>query len=225
METKFRGYAKAKLIDHTNNTSLKIDAWASLDLAAQYSWSSDSPWLVRDSTLTIGIENVTDEAPPFAAGAFADGYDASLYSAEGRRFMISLSRLFDQTALCHLLFQEFPGDLTIGCQNCAEDLARQFAVGVETYVFIAHAPKEDGRMIDVDLDIRLPEFLQRHPKHHADRNLVRDLISAIAHILVEIREGFELWALGIAPEAKAADAAEPEAQLGVILDGSLDPSL
>ncbi|MDQ8206081.1 TonB-dependent receptor [Coraliomargarita sp. SDUM461003] len=78
----------------SNNTSRKIDAWTSLDLAAQYAWSSDSSWMLKDSALTIGIENVTDEAPPFAAGAFADGYDASLYSVEGRRFMISLNRLF-----------------------------------------------------------------------------------------------------------------------------------
>lgn len=78
----------------TDNTSRKIDAWTSLDLAAQYVWNSEALWLTRDSTLNIGIENITDQAPPFAAGAFADGYDASLYSLEGRRFMISLSRRF-----------------------------------------------------------------------------------------------------------------------------------
>lgn len=76
------------------NTRRKIDAWTSLDLAAQYAWDAEAHWLAQNSTLTVGIENVTDEAPPFAAGAFADGYDASLYSLEGRRLMISLSRRF-----------------------------------------------------------------------------------------------------------------------------------
>lgn len=76
------------------NTSREIESWTSLDLAAQYEWGNETTWLLRNSSFTIGIENLTDEAPPFAAGAFADGYDASLYSLEGRRFMVSLSRKF-----------------------------------------------------------------------------------------------------------------------------------
>lgn len=77
-----------------NNEARKISAWTSLDLMAQYQWpQANSSWL-SDTTLTFGIENVTDQAPPFAAGAFADGYDSSLYSAEGRRISLSLSREF-----------------------------------------------------------------------------------------------------------------------------------
>lgn len=78
----------------TNNTDRKIDAWTSLDLAAQYAWDSEAHWLFQNTTLTVNVENVTDEDPPFAAGAFADGYDASLYSLEGRRLMVSLNRRF-----------------------------------------------------------------------------------------------------------------------------------
>jgi outer membrane receptor protein involved in Fe transport len=71
-----------------------IEAWTSLDLIAQYAWPTSSENLLADTVLTIGVENVTDEAPPFAAGAFADGYDSSLYSLEGRRISIRLSRDF-----------------------------------------------------------------------------------------------------------------------------------
>lgn len=72
----------------------EIKAWTSLDLMAQYQWpDSTSNWL-QNTTLTCGIENATNESPPFAAGAFADGYDSSLYSAEGRRISLSLSREF-----------------------------------------------------------------------------------------------------------------------------------
>ncbi|MEM6823026.1 MAG: TonB-dependent receptor, partial [Verrucomicrobiota bacterium] len=71
-----------------------IESWLSLDLVASYEWiDSDFP-LLDNSKITVGIENVTDEAPPFAAGAFADGYDSSLYSLEGRRISISMSRNF-----------------------------------------------------------------------------------------------------------------------------------
>jgi len=74
--------------------SRKIDSWASLDLVASYRWKPSAGAWLSGTTLTCGIDNVTDEAPPFAAGAFADGYDSSLYSLEGRRYRIALSREF-----------------------------------------------------------------------------------------------------------------------------------
>lgn len=77
-----------------NNVERKISAWTSLDLMAQYQWPQQGSTWLSDTTLTFGIENVTNQAPPFAAGAFADGYDSSLYSAEGRRISLSLSREF-----------------------------------------------------------------------------------------------------------------------------------
>lgn len=71
-----------------------VDSWTTLDLLASYTWpDSQNIWL-RNTTLTIGIDNVTDEPPPFAAGAFADGYDSSLYSLAGRMVRVSLSREF-----------------------------------------------------------------------------------------------------------------------------------
>ncbi|MGJ8653805.1 MAG: TonB-dependent receptor plug domain-containing protein [Opitutaceae bacterium] len=72
----------------------KVDSWTTLDLVASYHWSDTSSKWLNDTTLTFGIDNVTNEAPPFAAGAFADGYDSSLYSLAGRRLRIGLSKEF-----------------------------------------------------------------------------------------------------------------------------------
>ncbi|WP_158279917.1 TonB-dependent receptor domain-containing protein [Coraliomargarita sinensis] len=72
----------------------EIDSWTTLDLIAQYAWSTREIGWLSGTTLTLGIENVTDEAPPFAAGAFADGYDSSLYNLEGRRISLSLRKEF-----------------------------------------------------------------------------------------------------------------------------------
>ncbi|HKK17611.1 MAG TPA: TonB-dependent receptor, partial [Opitutales bacterium] len=78
----------------TDSKPRKVGAWTTLDLVVQYAWTSrENNWL-SGTTLTLGIENATDEPPPFAAGAFADGYDSSLYSLEGRRISLSVRREF-----------------------------------------------------------------------------------------------------------------------------------
>ena len=71
-----------------------VDAWTSLDLVASYRWPAHTNIWLSNTTLTVGVDNVSNEAPPFAAGAFADGYDSSLYSLEGRRYRVSISREF-----------------------------------------------------------------------------------------------------------------------------------
>ncbi|MGA1237157.1 MAG: hypothetical protein ACO34E_09860 [Limisphaerales bacterium] len=55
----------------------EVDAWVSLDLQASYN-------LPRDVRLTVGVQNVTDEAPPLVVGAFADNYDRDTHSLLGR---------------------------------------------------------------------------------------------------------------------------------------------
>ncbi|MFT4901252.1 MAG: iron complex outermembrane receptor protein [Lentimonas sp.] len=77
-----------------NNQPRKISDWTSLDLMLQYQWpENDSVWLSH-TTLTLGVENVIDTQPPFAAGSYADGYDSSLYSLAGRRISLSIGREF-----------------------------------------------------------------------------------------------------------------------------------
>ena len=78
----------------TDGSPRTIDSWTTLDLVASYRWPADAgPWL-SNTQLTLGIDNLSDAAPPFAAGAFADGYDSSLYDLAGRRFRIALTREF-----------------------------------------------------------------------------------------------------------------------------------
>ena len=74
--------------------SREINSWTTLDLAGSYAWDNNANALLRNTVLTLGIENAFDEEPPFAAGAFADGYDSSLYNIDGRRISISLRREF-----------------------------------------------------------------------------------------------------------------------------------
>ena len=74
--------------------SREVNSWSTLDLAGSYQWDSNASVWLRDTTLTLGIENVFDEEPPFAAAAFADGYDSSLYTIDGRRISLSLRREF-----------------------------------------------------------------------------------------------------------------------------------
>jgi iron complex outermembrane receptor protein len=74
--------------------SREIDSYTTLDLVASYRWPSTAGVWLSNTTLTVGVDNLSDEAPPFAASAFADGYDTSLYSLAGRRYRIALSRDF-----------------------------------------------------------------------------------------------------------------------------------
>ena len=76
------------------NTARTIDSWTSLDLLASYAWPDNANDWLRNTRLTLGIENATDEMPPFAAGAFDDSYDSSIYSLEGRRISLSVNREF-----------------------------------------------------------------------------------------------------------------------------------
>ncbi|MDQ8195428.1 TonB-dependent receptor [Coraliomargarita sp. SDUM461004] len=78
----------------TENQPREVKAWTTLDLVASYHWPQTSNDWLANTTLTFGVDNVGNTPPPFAAGAFADGYDSSLYNLEGRRYRISLSREF-----------------------------------------------------------------------------------------------------------------------------------
>lgn len=55
----------------------KISDIVTFDLQASYSFH-------RKTKLTVGVINVADTAPPFAAGAFADNYDRDTHDLRGR---------------------------------------------------------------------------------------------------------------------------------------------
>lgn len=74
--------------------SRTIDEWWSLDLSGSYTWGPDAGDWLANTVLRVAVENVTDEAPPFAAsvGFNPSPYDSSLYSIEGRRYTVSVTR-------------------------------------------------------------------------------------------------------------------------------------
>ncbi len=61
--------------------------------AAGYSPCGWRAWL-NNTTISLGIQNVLDEDPPFAAGSFENGYDESLATIKGRFWYAQLKKRF-----------------------------------------------------------------------------------------------------------------------------------
>ncbi|WPJ94487.1 TonB-dependent receptor [Coraliomargarita algicola] len=78
----------------TDSQPRKVKAWTTLDLVASYQWTGSAQTWLHNTKLVLGVDNVCNTPPPFAAGAFADGYDTSLYSLTGRSYRISIQREF-----------------------------------------------------------------------------------------------------------------------------------
>ena len=49
---------------------------------------------MNGTTVTLGMQNVTDENPPFVAGSFENGYDESLADVRGRFWYVQLVKKF-----------------------------------------------------------------------------------------------------------------------------------
>jgi outer membrane receptor protein involved in Fe transport len=60
---------------------------------AEYNPCGWRAWL-NNTTITLGMQNVFDEDPPFVAGAFENGYDESLASIKGRFWYVQLKKRF-----------------------------------------------------------------------------------------------------------------------------------
>ncbi len=78
----------------TDGGPREIDEWWSLDLFGSYAWGPDAGDWLSNTVLRVGVENVTDEEPPFIAGVGFNPIptDTALYSVAGRRYTVSLSR-------------------------------------------------------------------------------------------------------------------------------------
>jgi outer membrane receptor protein involved in Fe transport len=50
-------------------------------------------WL-NNTTIALGMQNVFDEAPPFVASSFANGYDESLATIKGRFWYVQVKKRF-----------------------------------------------------------------------------------------------------------------------------------
>ena len=51
-------------------------------------------WWLNNTTVTLGMQNVFDEDPPFVAGSFENGYDESLTTIKGRFWYVGLKKRF-----------------------------------------------------------------------------------------------------------------------------------
>ncbi|WP_269538969.1 TonB-dependent receptor domain-containing protein [Cerasicoccus fimbriatus] len=76
------------------NQPRRVSDYATLNLVATYEFKDSGSALLNGSTVAIGVDNVFNSSPPFAAGAFADGYDTSLYSIQNRFIYGSISKKF-----------------------------------------------------------------------------------------------------------------------------------
>ncbi len=51
-------------------------------------------WWLNNTTVSLGMQNVFDEDPPFVAGSFENGYDESLTTIKGRFWYMGLKKRF-----------------------------------------------------------------------------------------------------------------------------------
>ena len=51
-------------------------------------------WWLNNTTLTLGMQNVFDEDPPFVAGSFENSYDESLATIKGRFWYVGIKKRF-----------------------------------------------------------------------------------------------------------------------------------
>jgi outer membrane receptor protein involved in Fe transport len=60
---------------------------------AEYNPCGWRAWL-NGTSLTFGMQNITDEDPPFVAGNFENGYDESITTIKGRFYYVELKKRF-----------------------------------------------------------------------------------------------------------------------------------
>jgi iron complex outermembrane receptor protein len=60
---------------------------------AEYNPCGWRAWL-NNTTVTLGMNNVTDEEPPFVAGSFENGYDENTANVKGRFWYVALKKRF-----------------------------------------------------------------------------------------------------------------------------------
>jgi iron complex outermembrane receptor protein len=85
------GFAK----DGGNNVKMKDGKEKNVMPActAEYNPCGWHAWL-NNTTITLGMQNVFDEAPPFVAGSLENGYDESLATIKGRFWYVQLKKRF-----------------------------------------------------------------------------------------------------------------------------------
>ena len=72
----------------TDGDDADLDAWLTHDLQVAYTLNS------FNSTVTVGMDNITDEEPPSTRAAFNDNIDARTHSLVGRYYYLSMTSNF-----------------------------------------------------------------------------------------------------------------------------------
>jgi outer membrane receptor protein involved in Fe transport len=90
-EQQVAGYSK----DGGKNVKMKDgkDKYVAPVSTASYSECGWRAWL-NNTTVTLGMNNVLDQDPPFVAGAFENGYDESTASLQGRFWYVAVKKRF-----------------------------------------------------------------------------------------------------------------------------------
>jgi outer membrane receptor protein involved in Fe transport len=60
---------------------------------AEYNPCGWRAWL-NGTTITVGMNNIFDQDPPFVAAAFENGYDESTFDIKGRFWYVALKKRF-----------------------------------------------------------------------------------------------------------------------------------
>jgi iron complex outermembrane receptor protein len=90
-QSEVAGYAKdggknVKMKDGKDKNVMPVST-------AEYNPCGWRAWL-NNTTVTLGMNNVTDEQPPFVAAAFENGFDEQTANAKGRTWYVALKKRF-----------------------------------------------------------------------------------------------------------------------------------
>ena len=78
-----------------NNGSLLVDGeHLQADSYVQNDWTASYDFEGAKTKVTLVLENVFDEMPPFLEGNFANGFDAGSFNSRGRYYMMRLEKAF-----------------------------------------------------------------------------------------------------------------------------------
>ncbi len=72
--------------------SRTVGSWTTVDALVQYAFGDSRQAPVRNLTLSLGVNNLFDRAPPVAVGAFNDNYDTSTHSIRGRSLFLRVQK-------------------------------------------------------------------------------------------------------------------------------------
>jgi iron complex outermembrane recepter protein len=90
LSAQIPGYAKNQVENRTSTKGEEKNVVPVTTAFGQCGWRA----LLNNTTITLGLNNVLDQDPPFVAGAFENGYDESTASLQGRFWYIALKKRF-----------------------------------------------------------------------------------------------------------------------------------